>query len=329
MRRDNTGLLTEAALRAGLRSCLVANRILTVESGTQEPLAFARGVPPSTRQGGAALLEERDVARSVLAGSGIPVPMCQTFTFDAPMADVERAAAQFGAGSGVRSAWQGGPIITPESSADVRGAVERIEGVVGTNSRRTARPQSRFMVEEPLREFDEDVVVSHGRLLGTPPGLSGPAEALAVGAIGSIPGVKVGSVRLAERIRDGALVVSSVSAVPRLRGPDRTASTRAWRLLSDEVGYFWKFEPRSPESDALAARLEVGGVTSEGLEPGIRVETGTGSTLAVDSVQSSSAGLLMEVEGNAPAVTELMNRLITGSLVGAVPLWVEAVVLGR
>lgn len=321
---DDTVLLGAAAIARGFRAVMTPNSVLSVEtSSARRGIAFARGVAPSTDQGTAAILEEQDVGRTLIASGGISVPKFYSHTFVDNESLVLESLRRLGGRALARPAWQGGRVLVVQKASELEEKLGQLDEAAGASSRRSGRPQSRFMLEEVSEPADRPILISHGDVVGAPVGLAADVADIARKAVLALPGIEVASVSLALRPTDGRWLVTGVRQQPRIWTYRSAARDIADRILSAELRV-----ANLPVSESSTTpfhySVEIGGVPDPvalvtEIEHGGLASRCAGSNY---SKVESGGTVLFEMEGTPLSVSESARRLIQGSFSDVLPLWV-------
>lgn len=305
-------------------------------------LCFARGLPASTPQGTAAMLEEQDVTRSYLVDQNIPVPAWRTFLFSDSIEFVTKEIEVLGYPVTLRPAWRNSRSVHVSDPKELGDAVQVLQKLAGRLASRMGRPQSRYMVERSLGQSSTAILVSHGDALsatrdslggsGISADVSGDFYQLAIKTVAALPGIQVASVQIiAEDVGRDADVqahgVSWLSAEPRLNSHNR-ANAGLGVQLADQI-----IERESGRSQNVGsqdngeheATMIFAGVSADGRIRSSLDHFLSNRTIAITSWLDgiNDGGFTVLVRGSHKSLANVAHDIMRGQVPGLLPLRVE------
>lgn len=333
---DDTSYLHEAALRRGLDTVLLPNRVLLLSS-----ICFARGLPPSTSQGTAAMLEEQDVTRQYLSDQGISVPAWRTFSFTDPMEAIETYAAKIGYPLTLRPAWRNGKSLNVSNATGLRDSVRLLRQAAGRLWKRRGRPQSRFMIEETMGRDTAVVLVSHGdasfvqgwrgqssRLIAAD--VSSSFRQLAIDAMRTLPDIQVGSVQIvAEDLRredvSQTYGITWLGPEPRLHICNQAhpglGAQLAGQIIDREFG--WVSDSCEQGNDLDAEIILAGISMDDSTNSALNTFLSNKDAMVRDSLWIDESEMSISLHGSPRIFVDIADGIMRGHVRGLLPLRAE------
>lgn len=350
---DDNAYFHEAALNRGFSCVVLPNGVLIVhDPDTDREICLAHGVVPETKQANAALIEEQDVVRQILADCGLPTPDTRVYWFVDDLTAVSKAVSKAGYPRFVRAPWgsrqraAGSRVLRVESKSELLAAIDSIRNLVGARAVRPGKSRGRFMVEEIVSETELNALVLGGDIVSAVLASADDSDVVSPRAI-PIADVHADLLSLVQRA--ASVLPDMPLATVRVAVSDPTASLNGQRHAVVGLDTHARFAVH--EAARRGAGLEIAGLIIDqqaeraGLTPQpaqqsvtVRVRAdgvahpkraakalaeGTANLGFDGTVTNGDREVQLDVSGPANDIAAFGNRVISGEIRHLRPLFVE------